>query len=267
MEIERMPIIERDAHAQGQRLFKGVVGAVIALAWLALWWWGQSPYGRFLNHNQLSEAVGVAHQEGAAVLILTGWSLMIVAMMLPSSLPLMTMFRTLVGLRPNRSQLVILVGAGYLGIWELFGVVIHTGDWMLHQALQHSHWLHANTALLGAATFILVGLFQFTPLKYYCLDKCRSPLSFIVEHWRGRHERRQALWLGIHHGMFCIGCCWSLMLLMFAVGVGNIGWMLALGAVMAIEKNLSWGRRFSTPLGVFLIGLGLVFALGGPSHH
>ena len=84
---------------------------------------------------------------------------------------------------------------------------------------------------------MLAGLYQFTPLKYACLDKCRSPLSFITEHWRGSHERTQAFRLGVHHGLFCIGCCWSLMLLMFAVGVGNLGWMLVLGALMAIEKT------------------------------
>ena len=75
----------------------------------------------------------------------------------------------------------------------------------------------------------MAGVYQFTPLKYHCLDKCRAPLGFIMGHWRGRRERLQALRLGLHHGLFCVGCCWSLMLLMFAVGVGSLGWMLALG--------------------------------------
>jgi predicted metal-binding membrane protein len=109
---------------------------------------------------------------------------------------------------------------------------------------------------------VLAGLYQFAPLKYACLDKCRSPLSFITEHWRGSHERTQAFRLGIRHGLFCIGCCWSLMLLMFAVGAGNIGWMLVLGAVMAIEKNLPWGRRLSKPLGVVLVLWGVAIAAG-----
>ncbi len=68
--------------------------------------------------------------------------------------------------------------------------------------------------------------------------------------------------LGIHHGLFCVGCCWTLMLLMFAVGVGNFGWMLTLGAVMAIEKNMPWGRRLSAPLGVVLLAWGLALLLG-----
>jgi len=77
-----------------------------------------------------------------------------------------------------------------------------------------------------------------------------------------RHEAGQAFMLGIHHGLFCVGCCWTLMLLMFAVGVGNFGWMLTLGAVMAIEKNMPWGRRLSAPLGVVLLAWGLALLLG-----
>ena len=93
------------------------------------------------------------------------------------------------------------------------------------------------------------------------MDKCRAPLSFVVQHWRGGGEGGQALLLGAHHGAFCVGCCWALMLLMFAVGTGSLGWMLALGAVMAIEKNLPWGRHFSAPLGAVLLSWGTLIVL------
>jgi predicted metal-binding membrane protein len=76
---------------------------------------------------------------------------------------------------------------------------------------------------------------------YRCLDKCCSPFGFVIEHWRGCREKWQSLLLGIRHGAFCVGCCWCLMLLMFVLGIGNVGWMLALGAVMAAEKNLPGG--------------------------
>jgi predicted metal-binding membrane protein len=82
-----------------------------------------------------------------------------------------------------------------------------------------------------------------------------------MERWRGRHDRRNAFWLGVNHGIFCVGCCWALMLLMFGVGVGNLGWMLALGAVMAIEKNLPWGRKLSAPVGLVLLACGALIAL------
>jgi predicted metal-binding membrane protein len=237
-----------------------LVGALIALAWLVLWVWGQSPYGRLLSHEHLGE---VRIEDDALVLVVVaGWTLMTVAMMLPTSLPLVMLFRTLVRQRPDRTWLTVLLIAGYLSVWTLFGVVVHLNDWVLHKAVEQSAWLQANAWLLGAATLVLAGIYQFTPLKYLCLDKCRSPLSFIIEHWQGRHEQTQAFRLGAHHGIFCLGCCWALMLLMFAVGVGNIGWMLVLGVVMAIEKNMPWGRRLSMPLGAFLIAWGLATAIG-----
>jgi predicted metal-binding membrane protein len=82
-----------------------------------------------------------------------------------------------------------------------------------------------------------------------------------MEHWHGRHDQREALVLGLRHGLFCIGCCWSLMLLMFAVGMGNLGWMLSLGLLMALEKNLPWGKRLSKPLGVLLVAWAVVLVL------
>lgn len=236
-----------------RRYFLTLLGALIALAWLALWVWGQSPYARFLSHHHLDELRG----SGLILVFVAGWTVMMVAMMLPTSLPLVTSFHTLTNRRMDQGQLVTLLMAGYLGVWTLFGVLIYAGDLVLHQAVEHNAQLRANTWALGAVTVTLAGLYQFTPLKYRCLDKCRSPLSFIMEHWRGRQEKAEAFRLGAHHGLFCLGCCWSLMLLMFAVGVGNLGWMLALAAVMAVEKNMPWGKKISAPLGVFLLGWGL----------
>jgi predicted metal-binding membrane protein len=152
--------------------------------------------------------------------------------------------------------------SGYLCIWVLFGGVIYLGDALLHEWVERVTWLAANSWVISALTLALAGLFQFSPLKYLCLDKCRSPLSFILEHWRGREAAWQAFRLGLDHGLFCLGCCWALMLLMFAVGVGNLGWMLALGAVMAVEKNLPWGRRLAEPLGLVLIGWSLFVVAG-----
>ncbi|QIN78136.1 DUF2182 domain-containing protein [Rubrobacter marinus] len=233
------------------------MAALIALAWLTLWAWGHSPYGRFLGHHGLEEV------RGNAVLMLVfvaGWVVMVVAMMLPTSLPLISLFRTLVRRREDRARLVALLVAGYLGVWTLFGAAVYLGDLFLHEAVEGGSWLEANARFVAAGTVTLAGLYQFTPLKHHCLQKCRSPLSFIAGHWHGRDEAAQALRLGAHHGLFCVGCCWSLMLVMFAVGLGSLGWMLVLGAVMAVEKNASWGRRIGTPLGVVLLGWGL--ALG-----
>jgi predicted metal-binding membrane protein len=231
--------------------FAAVFTALVLVAWLGLWLWGQSPSGRFLHHEQ----VGHAADNGWTFLVLfvAGWSLMTVAMMLPTTWPLVTMFHGLTRRRGDQPALIALLLAGYLGVWSLFGGLAHMGDQRLHEAAHRLPWLAEHTWVIGAATLLVAGVYQFTPLKYHCLDKCRSPLSFLTEHWRGRRQRLHALWLGVHHGLFCIGCCWSLMLLMFVVGVGNLGWMLVLSAVMAVEKNLPWGRRLSAPLGLVLL--------------
>ncbi len=114
-------------------------------------------------------------------------------------------------------------------------------------------WLVAHGWVIGVALVGAAGLFQFSSLKYRCLDKCRTPFGFVAERWRGVAPSREALRIGLDHGAFCVGCCWALMLLMFVVGSGSLGWMLALAAVMAAEKNLPGGRRLSAPLGAALV--------------
>jgi predicted metal-binding membrane protein len=232
------------------------LAGLVALAWLALWLWHGSPYGRYLHHAELGQ-LDLGDGRGAAAtraaVYIGGWVLMTAAMMLPTTFPLLQIFDRMTRQRADRFALLSLVIAGYLGAWLLFGIAAHVVDLALHEALESGGWLPANAWLFGAVPLLLAGGFQFTRLKYRCLDKCRAPLSFVVQHWHGGDARTQALRLGAHHGAFCVGCCWALMLLMFAVGTGSLGWMLALGAVMAIEKNAPWGRRISAPLGVALL--------------
>ena len=238
-----------------QRPFLAVFGGVVALTWVVLLVWGLSPYGRFLSHEELG------HTDHGYVLLVTlfvaAWTLMTIAMMLPTSLPLVALFRSVVRKRPNRTRLVVLVVTGYRAVWTLFGALIHLADRGVHEVVEQSAALEANAWVISAATFAFAGAYQFTALKEHCLEKCRSPLSFVMEHWRGgAHEGMHALRLGARHGLFCLGCCWSLMLLMFAVGIGSIGWMLALGGLMAIEKNVPWGTRMTAPVGVLLLVAG-----------
>lgn len=236
-----------------------LMAGLVGFAWLALWFWGQSPGGRFLNHGRLAE---ISFGEAGFLLVyVAGWTLMTLAMMLPTTLPLIKLFYRITGRRPDRLILLYLLLVGYLSIWVLFGLLAHLGDWILHRLVAQNLWLTTNTWLIGASILILAGVYQFTPLKYHCLEKCRSPLSFIMEHWKGRDERKQSFRLGVRHGLFCLGCCWSLMLLMFSVGIGNLGWMFGLATVMVIEKNLSWGRRLSQGLGVILVAWGIYMVM------
>ncbi|MDB5407261.1 MAG: putative transrane protein [Rhodospirillales bacterium] len=248
--------------ARTVRWFVPITGLLIGTAWAALWMWEQSPYGRYLDHGRWTEigfAASICRVVPAGDLLLPGflyvggWLLMSAAMMLPTALPLLHLFDRLTAARPNRLALVGLLIMGYLLVWASFGVVVHLLDAALQAAVGPSGWLPLHGWLLGAIVLAIAGVFQFSRLKYHCLDKCRTPFSFIAQHWSGPTPRLSAFRLGLHHGMFCVGCCWAIMLLMFVVGTGNVGWMLILGAIMALEKNAPWGRRLSHPLGLALL--------------
>jgi predicted metal-binding membrane protein len=232
------------------------------LAWFVLWWWGHSPYLHYLHHAHHHAAPGVGLL-GAALIFVAGWTVMTVAMMLPTSVPLISLFSKVARRRPDRHLLVGLVVVGYVLAWAGFGVVAYAAAVAFRTATGHSAWLQENHWVLASGTLALAGLYQLSSLKYRCLDKCRSPFSFVTEHWTGEHHARQALWLGLHHGIFCVGCCWTLMLLMLPFGAASLGWMLVLGILMAVEKNVSWGRRIGKPLGVVLLALAFVFAFRG----
>ncbi len=239
---------------RNDRLFLVSLAALIALAWVSLLAWGQSPYERFLDHRALTDVT--SDDVRLLVFFVAGWTLMIFAMMLPTTIPLIRLFRVVTNDRSNHITLAALLATGYLSVWMGFGVLVHLADLGVHEVSEQIGWLDSNYWVIGAGTLILAGAYQFTPLKYHCLDKCRSPFSFINARWSGGNELRQSFQIGLDHGIFCLGCCWSLMLLMFGVGAGNIGWMLLLGGVMGIEKNMPWGRRLSAPLGVTLLGSG-----------
>lgn len=248
--------------AAGQRWFLPIMGVLIGTAWTALLVWGQSPYGRYLNHGQWTEgelaasicsAIPAGNVLVPGLLYAAGWVLMSAAMMLPTSLPLFRLFDRLTAARSDRTVLISLLITGYLLAWAGFGLTAHLLDAALHDAAARSGWLLLNGWMVGVGVLATAGLFQFSQLKYHCLDKCRTPYSFIVRRWHGAAPRLAAFRIGLDHGIFCVGCCWAIMLLMFVVGTGSVGWMLILGAVMALEKNVSWGRRLVGPLGVGLL--------------
>jgi predicted metal-binding membrane protein len=245
-----------------RRWFLPIAGLLTATAWLALLLWQQGPYGRYLDHGKWTETglgAGLCAGLPAAgwalptILYVGGWLLMISAMMLPTVIPLLDRFDRLVSRRPDRGWLLASVIGGYLLAWLAFGAAAHLVDAAVQQAVRQSDWLLFNGWIAASLVLAGAGLFQFSRLKYHCLVRCRTPLSFIAKHWRGRTPLRNALLLGLDHGAFCVGCCWAIMLLMFVVGTASLGWMLLLGAVMALEKNTPWGGRLSRPLGAVLL--------------
>jgi predicted metal-binding membrane protein len=250
------------AHLRDPRRDRAVLGAALAglsaLAWISLVAWASSPYGPYLGHD-----AGVAAPVPVeAALFTAGWVLMILAMMLPSSIPLVLTFAALIGRRRQPRVLVALLLVGYLVTWAAFGLGAWVLDRGIHVAVGALPWLAAHPQLIVASTLLAAGLWQFSPLRDRCLDECRTPLGFVVARWRGTSERRESFAMGIAHGVFCVGCCWSLMLVMFGVGLGSVTAMLVLGAITAAEKNLPWGRRISRPLGILLV-LAAVYAVAG----
>jgi len=213
--------------AQSRGVLGGLITALTLLAWWALWSGESAGWGH--------QALHAGH--ASPVIFITGWTVMTIAMMLPTSAPLILMFYRMVDGRAG--EVSLLIGA-YLAVWMGFGAIVYLVGRLLGGLVEGTV---ASAAILFGA-----GVYQFTPLKYACLDKCRSPMAFLMQNWNGNAFR-----LGAAHGAFCVGCCWSLMLVMFAVGAGSVAWMLALGIVMAAEKNLPWGRRLSAPLGVVLM--------------
>jgi len=248
--------------ARHRRVFVPVIVALAVLAWAALSAWALSPYARYLDHGDwftdgpiavLCRAIPGGTLLVPAALAGIAWVLMIAAMMLPTALPLFEAFDRLGAGRPDHARLLLLLGLGYGTAWGAFGLVAHALHGLLLAGVDAWPGVAAHAWLIGAATIAGAGAFQFSRLKQRCLDKCRTPLSFVIEHWRGRRQALQAFALGAHHGLYCVGCCWALMLLMFVVGAGNLGWMLVLAGLMAIEKNFAWGRRLSAPLGFALL--------------
>ena len=239
-----------------------LLGGLSLLAWLVLWRWGHSPSLHYAHHAHLHPPP-TDRAWLAASFFIGGWTLMTVAMMLPTSLPLVETFSRVAASRPDRPLLVALVVLGFLLVWTAVGAVAYGLALAFRAAAGHLPWIGERGWVLVAVALLGAGLYQFSSLKTRCLDRCRSPFSVVAAHWTGQHPRRHALWLGMDHGLFCVGCCWTLMALMFPLGAGNLGWMLGLGAVMAAEKNLPWGRALARPVGVALIGLAAVVVVRG----
>ena len=243
-----------------------LLGGLTAGCWIALWAWSASPYARYLDHAGWGDASSLGALCTTIVVPTAvhalAWALMIAAMMLPTTWPLLVMFRRIAGARPECDRLLAWVVGGFFLVWLAFGTLAHAADLALRALAQRSAWLALHGWIVAAVVLAGAGAFQFSALKYRCLEACHAPFSFVAARWRGDSPQRDALRIGVDHGVFCVGCCWALMLVMFVVGLGSIGWMLALAAVMAAEKNLRWGRRLRAPLGIGLLAWagGLVIA-------
>ncbi|HET6633977.1 MAG TPA: DUF2182 domain-containing protein [Streptomyces sp.] len=202
------------------------------------------------------EGMGNGTAPGAAVLFLATWMLMMAAMMLPAVTPFMVGMRRLLGARAGGGTLGALV-AGYLLVWGLSGVLGYAVVQAFENLAMRGDAVVAVRA--GAAVLVAAGVYQFTPLKHWCLVRCRSPLALVVRYAApATRNRRGALRVGVVHGGYCLGCCWALMGVLLAAGVMSLIWMAAIAGVITLEKVLPRAETFALGIGVVLLGLGAV---------
>jgi predicted metal-binding membrane protein len=233
---------------------------VIAAAWAVAVTAQATGQERLLHHDALIE--GGQPLWVALGLFLLAWQLMIAAMMLPSSLPLIRLFGRVATNQPRPLSAKAAFLGGYTALWSGFGVAAFLGDLGIHQLVDRWHWLAAHPSTIRGAALVLAGVFQFSSLKDRCLTVCRHPAAYLLP--RYRRGVGAAFRLGAGHGVFCVGCCWALMLVAFAAGVANLWWMAALTAVMVLEKTGPAGQRGVRMIGVGLVGLGIL-VLANPS--
>jgi predicted metal-binding membrane protein len=229
----------------------------IAVAWVAAVAAQASGVAAYVHHDALLE-------DGPPVWLALGafllaWQLMIAAMMLPSSLPLVRLFA--VASRGQRRPAAAMAAflAGYAVVWSGFGGLALAFDFGVHRGVDSVAWLRAHDWVIGGAVLAVAGAFQFTSFKDACLKSCRQPSQFMLRHYRRGIGGGFAL--GARHGAFCVGCCWALMLVMFAAGVVSLVWMGLLTALMVHEKTGSAGGRTVPVTGVVLLGAASVVLL------
>jgi predicted metal-binding membrane protein len=235
--------------------------AVTLLAWgyLAYLRWRMSP-AETMASMASEMALPHARSWGSVELLLlfAMWSVMMVAMMVPSVTPLILMFararrqRSSSGVVGSAAMLLL----GYLTVWTAFSAVAAVTQWVLHRAALMSPMMVSASPVLGGTLLLLAGAFQFSPLKRVCLTHCRSPLHFVLTEvghgWRGPFV------IGLEHGAHCVGCCWNLMALLLVAGVMNLFWVAAIALAVLVEKVAPAGRALGRMAGAALIAAGIV---------
>jgi predicted metal-binding membrane protein len=192
----------------------------------------------------------------AAAVVFSMWCAMTLAMMLPSAAPMILTYTEIADTAARKRERIVspfVLAAGYAVVWFGFSVFAALGQIGLTRAALLDRSMASASPLLSGAIFIFAGIYQFSALKHACLTQCRHPFSVFFTNWATTPAG--VFKLGIKQGLFCVGCCWAMMLLMFAVGLMNVVWMAGIGIAMTLEKMLT-GRRFTHAIGVVLIVIG-----------
>jgi len=228
--------------------------AAIVAAWGLCIWSELSGVAAQLHHHALYESGRPMWL--SALILLGAWQAMTAAMMLPSSLGFIRMYAAAAKNAPGFPAALAWFLAAYFAVWSGFALVAFAGDMQVHRMVDALPWLAAHAQIVLAATLGLAAVYQLTPLKDACLRACRHPGMYLARHYQ--RGALNGLKIGFGHALFCLGCCWALMLVMFAAGVAHLAWMGVLGAVMLVEKGAPHGDRAVAPVGAALAALALV---------
>jgi predicted metal-binding membrane protein len=193
-----------------------------------------------------------------ALLMFSMWWIMMIAMMLPSASAVILLAaginrRSRPEARPYGTTLAFT--SGYLLTWGVFSILAVLAQWALSQSGQINTVMQSNSDLLSAALLITAGVWQFTPWKSSCLRQCRGPVDFLTRNRKTGNSG--ALLMGSHHGLYCLGCCWFLMALLFVGGVMNLFWIAGLAIYVWVEKMLPGGQNIARIMGVVLMTAGV----------
>jgi predicted metal-binding membrane protein len=243
-----------------RRLASPVILIAIGIAWTLAVVAQATGREHALHHDALTHST--LPLWAALLVFLVAWQAMIIAMMIPSSLPLVGVFNRAAAAQPRPELVKAAFFGGYAVVWSAFGAIAFLGDIGIHRLVHASPWLQQRPWVIAGGTLFIAGLFQFSDLKDACLTECRHPGPFFMS--RYRRGPAAAFKMGRDHGLFCLGCCWALMLVGFGAGVANLWWMAALTAIMVYEKTGRDGDRGVVPIGVGLIALGAL-VLAHPS--
>jgi predicted metal-binding membrane protein len=232
--------------------------AVLALSWIYLIT-ASAGMRSMLSQSEMHAAMGMAEMQSwprELIALFMMWAVMMVGMMLPSAAPLALLVLSVYRRRDDRHTRLnsLLFVGGYLLVWTIFSLAAASGQIALHRAALLSADMVARSGLLTSAILIITGVYQWLPMKNACLAHCRSPLSFLTDHWR--EGPAGALRMGAIHGFFCVGCCWALMALLFVAGVMNLLWVAAIAVFVLVEKLSRQGLLFGRIAGILLIAWG-----------
>jgi predicted metal-binding membrane protein len=187
------------------------------------------------------------------------WAVMMIGMMTPSVTPMILIYAR-VGNQADMSGQPFAASAwfaaGYLVAWTAFSLAATFAQWALQRAALLTPMMESASNVFGGVALIAAGIYQWTPVKEACLSYCQAPLTFIMRHGGFRRDAAGALTLGFRHGLYCIGCCWVLMLLLFVGGVMNLLWIAALAMLVLFEKTVPFGKSVSRVAGVAFIAMG-----------